>query len=502
MTVKMLVDRPVDGQDYKVGELCDTNDYTEAGLVAAKLATTDLAGGVAHVFPVAQVQYTPVTATTNPVTGGIEMPAINLTPSGPVKANKQVAATVRDYGLVNNASGTYTMHMCRRAPADFDAIQVKITGAASGANTFKVSVAPSSAFNNGWQPLDATGAEQSFTPITWGTTDRKNPRNPGGGAATTTVSGTSGSNANFDLIEGDVASDILSLQSIASADVIGAAPIIMLRVYGINPPGVSPAESGSASANPMSAVIPGFYSGYWAADYTSATPPSAPIQGWIPSVEITFWLRGKVVNVIGFAGDSIEMGWVPGTAVPQFGGNVNGWTRRLVDKLTLVGNASTYMNLAHTGNKSRLFHERAMSAVLTGRLTHLFIKPWSVNETSDGLASVAPALRRTTAVVQVCIERGIVPIIIMPWVGQYPTAEIQFAIQLYVSSMALSGVRVLDARNAVGDNSIGIATTSGIKADYKIVNSGGSVIDGIHLNSAGHEAVANFALENRASFLL
>lgn len=71
MTVKLLVDRKIDGKDYKVGEACDTDDPTEAGLIAAKLAIADLTGATVHVDPVAQVQYTPVLATTNPLTGDV-----------------------------------------------------------------------------------------------------------------------------------------------------------------------------------------------------------------------------------------------------------------------------------------------------------------------------------------------------------------------------------------------------------------------------------------------
>ena len=70
MTVKLLVDRKIDGKDYKVGELCDTDDATEAGLISSKLAIADLTGGTNHVPRPEQVQYVPVTASTN-LTGGI-----------------------------------------------------------------------------------------------------------------------------------------------------------------------------------------------------------------------------------------------------------------------------------------------------------------------------------------------------------------------------------------------------------------------------------------------
>ena len=54
MTVKLLVDRPIDGKEYKAGNLCDTDDSTEAGLIASKLAIADLTGGTAYVAPPVQ----------------------------------------------------------------------------------------------------------------------------------------------------------------------------------------------------------------------------------------------------------------------------------------------------------------------------------------------------------------------------------------------------------------------------------------------------------------
>jgi len=87
MTVKLLVDRPIDGKEYKAGNLCDTDDNTEAGLISSKLAIADLAGGTAYVAPPVQRQVLPVTATTN-LTGGIEISAGGVRAGG---ANYEIA---------------------------------------------------------------------------------------------------------------------------------------------------------------------------------------------------------------------------------------------------------------------------------------------------------------------------------------------------------------------------------------------------------------------------
>ena len=72
MTVKLLADRPIDGKEYKAGNLCDTDDSTEAGLISSKLAIADLTGGTAYVAPVEQVQIVPVMASKT-LTGGSEI---------------------------------------------------------------------------------------------------------------------------------------------------------------------------------------------------------------------------------------------------------------------------------------------------------------------------------------------------------------------------------------------------------------------------------------------
>ena len=69
MTVKLLLDYRIDGQDYKIGNLVTTSAGTEAGLISSKMASSDLTGGTAYVAPVVQAQFTPVMATTSLLTG-------------------------------------------------------------------------------------------------------------------------------------------------------------------------------------------------------------------------------------------------------------------------------------------------------------------------------------------------------------------------------------------------------------------------------------------------
>lgn len=73
MTVRLLCDweDSRDGRRYKVGNLLTTDAGTENGLVAAKLADTNLDGGTQYVPPAVEKQIRPVMAEIDPVTGGI-----------------------------------------------------------------------------------------------------------------------------------------------------------------------------------------------------------------------------------------------------------------------------------------------------------------------------------------------------------------------------------------------------------------------------------------------
>lgn len=406
------------------------------------------------------------------------------------------AATVNTTGLTTISTGTYTFHQTFRAPAHFDAVQITVRGDTSNANTYKVSVAPSASYNNGWQPVDGAGTNVAFTPVTFGTTDRRNPRNPGGGAANTVVSGTSGSNAAFNLIEGDAPSDIIKLSSLPRTDQPTSPPLVMVRLFGVNPPSVRVLESTSVHANAWinSGYMPDHFCGYWGTtDYTVSgvatnLPPGAPSQEYMPSVMVTFYLRGERVNVIGVAGDSLEQGYVGSSAVPQFGGNISGYLRRMAKKLTDSGRISSFVNLAQAGDKSSQFLERGISMALRGGLTHLFFKPWSWNSRGDGMAAVTDGMQKTTALISLCRERNIIPIVIQPWGGQSASdPAIRAAVDAYIAQLKLLDVNVFDPRH-ITDNPNGT-----LKDAAQTVNGSGAFFDGLHINDAYHELLAEYS---------
>lgn len=410
--------------------------------------------------------------------------------------------TQRMLGVSLSGGVTGTIMQMHRAPCEFDAVQVVLRGAtAHASNAFKVSVCSPAQRGNGYVALDSVGSQIVPTALTWGTTDRDNFRNPGGGATTTILNNASGSPGTFDVIENDVASDWLPLASANRVDTPGAPPLVLVRIYGSGWPGASWAESQSSSSNPVTQLDPDFYSGYWAtADHTAAADPGgAPTQWGMPIVELRYLARGRTGHTIGFAGDSIDQGNVPASAVPQFGANLNGWGRRLVSKLNAAGVLASHLDMTRVGDKSRLFHERAYNAILGRHVTHLFTKPWSVNESGDGVASIPAALQRTTRLIDLAKSKRVGITIVWPWGGQglETVSGAAALINSYMDNLVAAGVSVFDVRsimNNAGDQ------PQPLKDKFRVVNSGGAFIDAIHLNDVACETVANEAFGRRGEF--
>lgn len=417
--------------------------------------------------------------------------------------NLSLVARTRIAGQVGEtaAGTTFTVHTTRQAPAHFDAVQIIINGKTNSASsTFKVSLAVSSSYNDGYRPLNAAGAAGAFVPVTFGTTDPTNPRNPGGGAATATIQNASGATVGVDLIEGATTSDWIAISSLDRTDFPDRPPLIMVRLFGDTIPATSSANAIVGAANPFTSVFPDFYTGYWGGnDYTATTPAGNTInQNLWANIDIVFLLRGRVVRSIAVAGDSLEQGYVAPSAVPQFGGNINGWGRRLAAKLNTAGALASYTDLTQGGQVSFVFHNRALTALLRGGLTHLFVKPWSTNEVGDGIAAVPAALRRTSHLIDLGRSKGVKVILIRPWAGQSIGTAQEIAVQAYCDQAAAAGIAVVDARAIVGDPAQ--PGTNAMNPAYLSKNSGGSVVDIVHLNDAGQEAVATFAMINRAQW--
>lgn len=398
------------------------------------------------------------------------------------------------------AAAAHTMTMMRRAPGHFDFVRMCVLGLPAGAaNAHTASFAPSALPGNGYVPVDASGVEIALTPFTWGSTDPDDYRNPGGGSASSLMSGGSGASGSDggNLIEAFARTDWLGISSLTRADDPLLQPLCVSRLHSANTPAVSFSDSSGASANPWKSAEPDFFSGYFGAgvDHTLNANPGAPTQGYVPSIELEFVLRGARGLSIAVCGDSIPKGFVQGTAVPQWGGGMDGWVRKLVRKLNDAGIPTGFTLLAYQGFKSQRFHDALHSELLRRpkALTHAFITPWSTNESGDGIASWAPARQRTTKLIEMCQSRGVIPIVIQMWPGMSYGTPVELSQRTYCDQLRAAGVRVFDARAIV--NSDPTATIP--SAQYLTRTAGGSVIDNIHVNEPCHEAVANEAMRIR-----
>lgn len=412
--------------------------------------------------------------------------------SAPSSRRVSVSST-RLFGAVGkDTTAGRTAHLIMQAPAHYDAVRINVLSAESAGNAWKVTVAPSAKYNT-LGPVDASNAAITPTVVTFGTTDRRNPRNPGGGAVTVTSTGASGTSAAQNLIQDRIVSDLIQLKSLDRADDPTKPPLIYVRVYGTNIPLLANAVMADNDANALKYVLGEYYSGYTNGDY-SLTNPANWSQYGAPCVEIEFLLRGKVVRNIGITGDSTDQGWVDSTAVPQFGATINGYMRRVVQHMRDQGEPVGYHVFAQAGQRSFMTYNNALPAVVSGELTHLVIRPWSVNDTGTGsTASVATdAIQRTNLLIQACNDYGVVPILLRPFAyGTVQAAQLPL-IHSFVDSYKASGGLVLDLSPVLNVE----GSLQYLKPEWLTVNAGGTVVDQTHLNDAAHQAAADYIIDN------
>ena len=403
-------------------------------------------------------------------------------------------ASFRLTGYVgSDVAATETMMMTIPAPAHYDA--VRITGysdnAASRA-TQKISVAPSSRYNNGWQPLDAAGSNQAFTPVTFGTTDATNPRNPGGGASTGTQPAATGDTAtNKNLIESQMSSDWVFVSSLARLDFPTKKPLLFIRGYGLEQAAVSlPPTITNGIANAISNVVPDFYCGYWSGDQTASIPGGAPTGGWMPGLRVDFLLRGTLCNNIALAGASLNQGYNPSNCVPYWGGRHNGWLRKACAILDQTVPTS-YVDLCAPSQVTRLHYERAMNAVLLGNLTHLFYEGWCDNSPTTA-AEGTQSIIWINNLIMACAAKGItfVGLRTFSQAGQGSAARV--AVDAYWDNYAAVGGLVWNPGRLICNPSQVLNPTY-----YNLLADGVTPADIYHPNEAAHNISALDLVANR-----
>lgn len=400
-----------------------------------------------------------------------------------------------------------TFHMLVRAPAEYDAIQLVMSATSNDStNAVKFTVAAPDAVGDSVNPT-LGGAAVTPTTVTWGTTSPRNPRNPGGGATTVLQSGFSGTAPNT--IEGVTYSDIIPLASVARTDQPGVPPLLMVREFAAANAPISTQLNNLkvGFGNPAQALLPDAMCGYISGDVAStASGVAAPLvgaQGFCPGVEVIYYLRGQRIYTIASAGDSLDQGFCGSTAVNCSPGTIGGVTRSLAAQMTAAGNPTGFAAWHMAGQTSGNFNERALNGLMLGDcavgVTHLFFKPWSVNE-GTGTSTIAGDLRRADHILDWAYKCGITPILVYPRAGEGMGTAPNLQTVAYIDAAKARGVPTFDGRAIVGAG--GSITTNTIRPEYLSLASDGSVVDTVHLNGAGQAALAAAAYAQRAAFNL
>lgn len=406
-------------------------------------------------------------------------------------------------GGTQNMAGTYTAYMALAAPADYDAVQLVMSSATNDAvNPYKCTISAPARINDRVNGLDSAGSAITPTAVTWGTTSVRNPRNPGGGAATMNAAGASGTNPT--VIEGQVYSDIMPLSSLARTDTVGAKPLLFVRCYGVNLAAIQEDSLATNATNPIQGVIPEFFCAYSGSDFTAtasgvAVPPTGQ-QNFCPAVEVIYYLRGQRAYGIASAGDSIDQGWCGATAVNCSAGRVDGYVHKLVRTLNAKGTPAGYTAWNRAGYYSYRFNEHALTAMLNDcapGITHLFYKPYSVNEGGLTASQISADIRRAEFVLAQASRCGIKPILVYPWAGQGNGNAAQIAMTAFIDAAAARGVATLDARSIVNDG--GLASNT-IKPSCLTVTNAGATVDTTHINDACQSLIAQRAFNQRRKY--
>lgn len=415
-------------------------------------------------------------------------------------------ARQRVLGASAKMGGWFTVFGCYRAPAHFDAVQIVLVSPVNhdADKPIKATVMAPARFNDGVNGLDSSGAIITPTPVTWGTTQPRNPRNPGGGAANTLLTGASGASPNE--IEARAYSDIIPLSSLDRTDG-GTLPLLMVRIQGADTPGISTSGlSGVATGNAsLRAVETDHWCQYTNGDLASATTGVTKTTDdaaarWAPGIEVIYYLRGVRVPTIAVMGDSLDMGWAQSTAANATAGFMDGWARKFARLLAGVYPTS-FVAYHRDGFTATRFQEEALGTLVGdggAGITHLFIKPSSVNNSIGNPASVTSDLRRTGQIIEQCVALGITPILVYPWAGQDIASANGVRIRQYVDAHKAAGGLTFDVRKLISID--GSETNTSVHASLITRKSDGSAVDFTHLNNQGHTIIANAAMAQRSKW--
>lgn len=288
-----------------------------------------------------------------------------------------------------------TGYCTQRAPTFFDAVRVKVTCGSNTAAAFKGSIIIGERWNNGYHLQNAAGTAITPTALTWDPASPMNPDGTPGGNTTTNIANVTGTAGTYDRVDGYAYSDWIKPTTIPKrADYPLLPPPVSCRLYST---GAFPGSTGNNTrATEYQKVAPEFSQGYWYGDQTAVAAPGSTVNDSPYGLSVEFQFRSIApAQSHGFFHDSIPLGY------PATLGDMNGWPRLLVGWIReTLGVPCSYLNNGHETDPGWLFLGRALRAITDSNLTHAWIAPWSVNNTTIGGAGPTYQVNENIAIVK------------------------------------------------------------------------------------------------------
>lgn len=425
----------------------DTLDSaTEAALVAAKVATTDLTAGVPYSVP-APV-YRDLTAAEVAATKGMVSGAWNGSGGGPLRLFAHSA---------NSAGANFSFLLEAQALAPFYGFRpIYINyGAAQTITMAKGAVTPT-VLNNG-------------TGLTWSSVLF-------GGSASGSQGAGSGSGQN--VIPSILVGDWIMTPSVARSDFPTRNPLVQFRSY------FSAASSQqSINSNAMGDVYAAIGQ-EWATAVTAGDMVTTPTTSWTPATTGTWmcpvgveFLYGLPTYVIGDVGDSLSAGQEGGTAT-------NGW-RSVSQRAAALKNGSSAIwqaaSFAVRGQNTDASYQTGLEVVSKLKPQYLCFHAYSPNDGAPTQALVDAGWARALALIEHCRRNGVKPVLVTNGpVNSYNAGHETLRQQINARVRAMAGAVIVSDEAVPLENSL---SPGQINATY----SGG---DGTHYNSAGYDAMA------------
>lgn len=339
-----------------------------------------------------------------------------------------------------------------------------------------VIIAPTSAYNDGVNPLNAAGGAGSWTTVTFNNAcaDKRPDQQTSGSTTTATIAVTT--SATKPTI---CWSDWMQVSSLARTDGNFGA-LLMVRIYASGANTRLPFSSGGTSWNAQWASAAGYrsYASFVQFGANGVATPSAlnaPLAySYVAPYSLQYYARARAVNWLAI-GDSIVQG-TGGSASGSFG-----WPIRIAYGLST---ASLPLELANNGVPSQTsanWTADSIPKLLTGKFGLVTIPVWTPNDSNTQAAADA-AIARAFQIAELARQNGAVPVLItaIPYAGINSGAADAYRLGNNAKALAAraAGYLVCDMDAVISDG----ASPARIKS---ALDSG----DGTHPNDTGYTAM-------------